>query len=281
MLVVDDNALNLTVAAELLEAAGARVLLAGDGQRALDVLAEQTVDCVLMDIQMPGMDGLETTRQIRDTLGLQQVPVVAMTANARREDRDDCLSAGMDDFVTKPVVPETLYATVARWTRARPQGPDEEPPPARLETADPAAGNRALGVLLPEAAAPSELDAAPVFDPSVLHALIRGNPQALEGIARAYRQLMGSTLPQLQQAVAAGDAEALRQLGHKLKSSSASLGAPALAQACRQLEAAAAREGSDLQRAASLVERIVALAPQVEAALARLPGADPGVGPSA
>ena len=275
VLVVDDNTLNLTVAAELLEAAGAQVLLAGDGQRALDVLTEQAVDCVLMDIQMPEMDGLETTRQIRDTLGLEGVPVVAMTANARREDRDECLSAGMDDFVTKPVVPETLYATVARWTQARLK-PPAGPAPASPAPAGPAAGGPALGILLPGVPAPAEQDALPVFDPGVLQALTRGNPKAVEPIARAYRQLMGSTLPQLRQAVAAGDAEALRQLGHKLKSSSASLGAPALAQACRQLEAAAARDAADLPRAAALVERIEQLAPQVEAALERLTqAADP------
>jgi two-component system sensor histidine kinase/response regulator len=285
VLVVDDNALNLTVAAELLEAAGARVLLAGDGRRALDVLSAEPVDCVLMDMQMPEMDGLETTRQIRDVLGLDLLPVVAMTANARREDRNECLAAGMDDFVTKPVVPETLYATVARWVRVRPAAPASPGPahPLAVSASDsnpiapvpgPAPGPQPEPPSAPPAAA--EPDVLPVFDPSVLQALTRSNPKAVEAIARAYRQLMGSTLPQLEQAVAAGDAEALRQLGHKLKSSSASLGAPALAQACRQLEAATARGAADLPRAAALVDRIVELAPQVEAALERLTqAADP------
>jgi HPt (histidine-containing phosphotransfer) domain-containing protein len=191
----------------------------------------------------------------------------------------------MDDFVTKPVVPETLYATVARWVRVRPAAPASPGPahPLAVSASDsnpiapvpgPAPGPQPEPPSAPPAAA--EPDVLPVFDPSVLQALTRSNPKAVEAIARAYRQLMGSTLPQLEQAVAAGDAEALRQLGHKLKSSSASLGAPALAQACRQLEAATARGAADLPRAAALVDRIVELAPQVEAALERLTqAADP------
>lgn len=248
VLVVDDNALNLTVAAELLQAVGAEVLLADEGDKALKLLAHSPVDCVLMDVQMPGMDGLETTRRIRTTLGLTRLPVVAMTANARREDQTECLTAGMDDFLTKPVVPAALYATVARWV-----GGDADPAstPSPAETAPPG----------PD---------LPVFDPAPLSALARGKVQTLQALSRVFAQTMAQALPDMAQALAAADGTALKSLGHKVKSSSASLGALALAQACRELESRMAEDDSDMDSARRLTDRIADLVPQVQAALAAL-----------
>ena len=122
LLVVDDNELNQRVASELLEAAGAEVYIAGDGVQALEALERHPVDGVLMDVQMPVMDGLEATRRIRQHTQWRSLPVVAMTANARREDAAACREAGMDDFVTKPVVPAQFYATIVRWMGS-PQAP--------------------------------------------------------------------------------------------------------------------------------------------------------------
>jgi signal transduction histidine kinase/ActR/RegA family two-component response regulator len=115
ILVVDDEPVNREVAVFQLEAAGLVVDQAADGSEALGMLAQNAYDVVLMDMQMPGMDGLEATRRIRSRDAGHRVPIVAMTANAFAEDRARCVAAGMDDFLAKPYVPEELFATVLRW----------------------------------------------------------------------------------------------------------------------------------------------------------------------
>ncbi|MGZ5200609.1 MAG: CHASE domain-containing protein [Telluria sp.] len=114
ILLVEDNVFNQEVGRELLERAGALVNVAANGSEALDALRRERFDCVLMDLQMPVMDGLEATRRIRADAGLRDTVVIAMTANASVEDRTRCLAAGMDEFVTKPVDPAQLAETIAR-----------------------------------------------------------------------------------------------------------------------------------------------------------------------
>jgi CheY-like chemotaxis protein len=118
------------VAGELLRRAGLRVESAGDGAEALQRLRSGHFDAVLMDVQMPGMDGLSATRQLRAEFG-DRLPVIAMTAHAFGEDRAACLAAGMNDHVAKPVDPERLYATLLRWLPPRGAAtPVPEPGPA-------------------------------------------------------------------------------------------------------------------------------------------------------
>ena len=114
---VDGNDINREIAKGVLEQAGVRVELANDGEQALQVLARLTVDAVLMDMHMPVMDGLESTRRIRADLGLKDLPVIAMTANAHAEEHARCIAAGMDDVLTKPVPPDRLFAVLAQWVR--------------------------------------------------------------------------------------------------------------------------------------------------------------------
>ena len=110
----EDNPVNALVAGELLEAAGLVVLPAENGQEALAQLARGPIDMVLMDVQMPEMDGLQATRALRAQPAHARLPVVALTANAFEEDRQACLASGMDEVLTKPVQPETLYAVLLR-----------------------------------------------------------------------------------------------------------------------------------------------------------------------
>jgi PAS domain S-box-containing protein len=117
VLMAEDDPVNQLVAMELLRDAGLVVDTADDGKRALEQARATDYDLILMDMQMPRMDGLEATRQIRKLPGRDQVPIVAMTANAFGEDRDRCLDSGMSDFLTKPVVPEVLYSTLLKWLR--------------------------------------------------------------------------------------------------------------------------------------------------------------------
>jgi signal transduction histidine kinase/CheY-like chemotaxis protein/HPt (histidine-containing phosphotransfer) domain-containing protein len=115
VLLAEDNDVNAEIATELLRQVGIRVVLAGDGAQALERLNEQAVDAVLMDCQMPVIDGLNATRTLRTDPRWRQLPVIAMTANAMVGDREQVMAAGMNDHIAKPVDVEVLYATLARW----------------------------------------------------------------------------------------------------------------------------------------------------------------------
>jgi CheY-like chemotaxis protein len=112
ILVVDDEPVNLEIARMLLADIGLRVDTATDGAEAVTLAQETAYAAILMDMQMPNVDGLEATRQIRGIPGHRQTPIIAMTANAFAEDRARCLEAGMSDFLTKPFNPDTLFATL-------------------------------------------------------------------------------------------------------------------------------------------------------------------------
>ena len=115
ILLVEDNPINQKVAARLLEKAGHNVTIAGNGKEALDRVLGASFDLVLMDLQMPEMDGLEATMAIRrqEAGSPRRLPIVALTAHAMMGDRERCLEAGMDGYVTKPVQTQTLFQTMA------------------------------------------------------------------------------------------------------------------------------------------------------------------------
>jgi CheY-like chemotaxis protein len=118
VLVVEDDPVNSMLACEVLSGANAQALAVASGEEALAFLREQSVDIVLMDFRMPGMDGIEATRRIRRGdagLPASKVPVLGLTANAYIEDREQCLQAGMSDVLTKPIERLALIAAIARW----------------------------------------------------------------------------------------------------------------------------------------------------------------------
>ena len=118
ILLVEDEPINQEIATAILDEVGLIVEVADDGEAAIEMLARERYDLILMDMQMPRMDGLTATRKIRTMPEWHAVPVLAMTANAFAEDRARCLEVGMNDFIAKPVDPAHLYAMVLKWLRA-------------------------------------------------------------------------------------------------------------------------------------------------------------------
>jgi CheY-like chemotaxis protein len=115
ILVAEDNAFNQLVIRKLITRCGATATVCSNGREAIEALMREPFDLVLMDVQMPELDGYEATRRIRATPALAGQRIIAMTANAMVEDRRRCVEAGMDDFETKPIDPDRLYLTLAKW----------------------------------------------------------------------------------------------------------------------------------------------------------------------
>ncbi|HEY6897594.1 MAG TPA: response regulator [Rhodocyclaceae bacterium] len=220
ILLADDHPLNQQVASEILEAAGAYVCSVGTGREALDRLQQERFDCVLMDVQMPEMDGLTATRRIRADPALAGTRVIAMTANAWNEDRGHCIEAGMDDFISKPIQPEQLYATLARWLA---------PQPAPMTAA---------------AAVPAEhTDATVDFsgDPAIIDLAVpaktlKNDPGKVQRVALKFLNSTRDDLPRIEAALENRDLAMLRSLGHRIKSPARAMGASGLADLCQALE---------------------------------------------
>ncbi len=230
ILLVEDNPVNQSVAVGMLEALGHRVDVANDGREGLHAAGLGGHDLILMDCQMPVMDGLETTREIRR---LEQsrpepvhVPVIALTAAAFATDRERCLEAGMDDYLAKPFELKELAGVLARWLPGN--------APERIEASKPSR------VAEPEPAA-SVLDPGPLDEIRALQT--EGDDRLLTRVIRAYFDSAPGLVDAIADAVEKGDASALADAAHPLKSSSASLGALRLSELCREL-AAIGRAGS-------------------------------------
>ncbi len=239
VLLVEDNPVNQDVAAELLQDAGLEVLRADDGLQALEKLATQTVDLVLMDVQMPRLDGLEATRHLRASPRLAELPVVAMTANAFGEDRAACLAAGMNDHVGKPVDPEQLYAALLRWL------------PRRAEIlAEPVATGAAPAVAFPGAGLPDWLTQLSTLDSQRGLQLCGGRVETYLRVLKQFHLHNAAGLAGVGEGL-----EALRHWCHGIKGSAATIGAQALADEAAQLEQALLSGAPDSERRARLLDR--------------------------
>jgi two-component system, sensor histidine kinase and response regulator len=187
------------------------VTLAGNGREALERLREARFDLVLMDIQMPGMDGLQATRLIRADTALAGLPVIAMTAHAFARDREQSKAAGMNDHVSKPFEPAQLFEVMLRWLRPVP-GPGAATPPAV-----PADG------------------AGPAVDVELGLRRCLGRPELYRKILGRYLAQRAATGNEIRSALDAGNLEAAARAAHTLVSTASMLGAPALAGLARDL----------------------------------------------
>ncbi len=220
ILLVEDNAVNQRVAAAMLEKLGHQVKIAANGREAVEACASEPFDLVLMDCQMPEMDGFAATRAIREREAQtgSHLPIIAMTANALEGDREKCLAAGMDDYLSKPITRERLEKTLARWQANR-----KPPPPSQESTT-------------------MSSSTTPWLDRARLSEVTGGDA----ALARDLVELFAADLPamaaRLETALAAAPAEGMGRLiaaAHEIRGAASNLGLSGLAQAAAALEAAA------------------------------------------
>jgi CheY-like chemotaxis protein/HPt (histidine-containing phosphotransfer) domain-containing protein len=234
ILLAEDNEVNQRLALLLLEKLGYRADVAGNGLQALAALRERRYDVVLMDVEMPELDGLAASRRIHEEWREQRPWIIAMTANALQGDREQCLEAGMDDYLSKPIRTEELAAALAR---SAPAASDAE--------------RDFIDDKAPDDSVPGTGDGS-VLDPAALAQLreTTGDPSLMRELIDAFLQ----NAPGLVGELAGDDAEEVRRAAHTLKSNGRTFGATDLADLCQKLEEQA--RGGELDGAGELVRQI-------------------------
>ncbi|MBF0186921.1 MAG: transporter substrate-binding domain-containing protein [Magnetococcales bacterium] len=226
ILLAEDNPINQQVAREVLEQAGIRVTVAADGREALAAVeSEQTFHGVLMDVQMPIMDGYEATRSIRALPGCADLPIIAMTAHAMTGDRERCLEQGMNDHVAKPTEPEILFNTLLHWI-----DPDRAPRDLQVDSVPLPAMNGQDNGALPES--------LPGIDLTIGLRRVGDNGKLLRKLLMEFRQDYRNGMERLHSALEQDRSEEGRRLAHTVKGAAGNLGAEALSAAALALESA-------------------------------------------
>jgi CheY-like chemotaxis protein/HPt (histidine-containing phosphotransfer) domain-containing protein len=233
VLVAEDNIVNQRVAVRMLKKLGCQPFLAVNGREALEMIegSSSSYDLVLMDCQMPEMDGYEATLEIRRRMTGRRIPVIAMTANALQGDREKCLASGMDDFVTKPVKMETLAKVIQRWYVDR-SSKIEDP------EADRGRGS-GVGLLKSGDLGGYPDSAAPAIDKAAVLKRLGGDEELYHELLHLFLEHAPRQITQLKEAVEAGDVALSERMAHSLKGASANVGAVTLQQEAARAEAGA------------------------------------------
>ncbi len=246
ILLAEDHPVNTKLAVRLLEDVGYTVVAAANGREALELLETEKVDLVLMDIQMPVMDGLEATRAIRQQEKYADLPIIAMTAHAMTGDREMCLDSGMSDYITKPINQELMYGIISSWLGHG---------SSRNGDYHAATTSGALDRKNQPAAKTGEPGKSPIDMKKAL-ALVSGDRGFLEELLRDYLEDIPQRLENLEQAIADSDADTVRRTAHSIKGASTSLGTETLGELAKLLENNAA--SGNLVEAQELHQQIVA-----------------------
>jgi len=257
VLLVEDNLINLEVAQAMLEGVGLVVECAENGRLGAALATSRPYDLVLMDMQMPDMDGLEATRRIRGQRGAADLPIVAMTANAYADDIAACMAAGMNAHVTKPVEPQALFETLLRWLPAAGPVASEVSEGATARPVVPAAPDEPSWMVA--------LRQVPELNVGQGLRQMANKPSLYADVLRRFAVRHGAGAPELLEAAEAADGRRLGEQCHSLRGSTSTLGAIALAESLQRLEQAAklGQQTSDwaqLSRAIDLQVRELATA---------------------
>jgi two-component system, sensor histidine kinase and response regulator len=272
ILLAEDNEINQQIAIELLESEGATVKTANNGREAVEILSNgpqpPPFDAVLMDLQMPEMDGYQATAKLRGDARFHELPIIAMTAHATIEERQKCLAAGMNDHLSKPIEPEMLFATVARFY-GRAEGEAATKATVAISEAVP-----------PTVLADHEVTAAPKVDRSAAHGTddlpvidgldtkegltrVAGNRKLYLKLLRQFAEQQGSALEQIAAEVAKGEVALAERLAHTLKGVAGNIGAKGVQATAGAVEtlirekAAAAELEAARKRAEAVLEPLV------------------------
>ncbi len=285
VLLVEDNPVNQEVAGATLRRLGCRVSVSAGGDEAVTAATSGSYDIILMDCQMPDIDGHEATRRIRAWearqasrgLAPRRIPIIALTANAMRGSREACLAAGMDDFISKPFGRPALQVALEHWSSAarslQPARSDAlQALERRLQGEADQAGSATGAAPAPAGSINLELlDQWRDLDPC-------GSGKLAREILQIYLDSTGALLSQVEQAIAGGDAEALRRAAHSLKSSSANVGADTLSGLFKTLESLG--KESKIDQAGALFDttrrEYEKVGNEIRALLARLGSEDAG-----
>ncbi len=259
ILLVEDNLVNRQVEMRMIDRIGYKADQANNGRLALEKLAEADFDLILMDCQMPEVDGYTATRKIRRREGsARHTAIIGVTAHALPGDREECLRAGMDDYIAKPVMPEDLAAMIDKWVEIIGR-PRELPPEPRL-----------LNSSIEAVGTGSRVSAATVLDDAVLANLREyqnpGEPDFVTELIGIFSDDLTNQLAQITAGLRAGDAKRVCQAAHALKGASGELGARRMREICERLELSAA-QGS-ISDAPAMARELEDEAVQVRAALA-------------
>lgn len=257
ILLVEDNPLNQQVGREFLQAAGLEVEVAENGLQALEALQGNDYDLVLMDIQLPDMDGLEATRHIRGDSRFQDLPIVALTAHALESDTKISLEAGMNDHLNKPIQPEALYQSLLKWIPAKQSQEQPAEMMAKADVVEEAQSEQDAGLDLP---------LLPGLELREALKRLNDNTRLLLSMVQEFLKAYSTAPAWLQEQAEAGRWQEIRTKAHTLKGSAAYIGAVELQQAATALEQALKQE-EDEDHAWELLQSLL---PSLEKALESL-----------
>jgi len=294
VLLVEDNELNREVALGLLEDAHMAIDLAENGEVAVQMVGKRAYDLVMMDMQMPVMDGIAATKAIRRNPQFKTLPIIAMTANVMAADREKCIEAGMDDHVSKPIDPDELFAALLRWIKPRAGSSPEKltaAAPAKVNDTAPASATfTATTTSMPSASGTSQAAAATAVAETNLEiagidtksALRRtgGNRMRYEALLQKFAGQSTGSVMEIRAALSAGDTQTAARAAHSLKGAAANLGATGVAELAAKAEAAIQGGQSAGETLQSLGSSLASAVAAIRAALPEHTGTAAGSAPS-